>query len=375
MRDLAEEFCRLGHDVTVLAPDPTISEEFTLSSEDGIRVLRVKTGKIDGASRLFRGINEGLLSSILWLKARKYLKAGGYDLVVWYSPSIFFGALVMRLKKFFGCRTYLILRDIFPQWAVDTGVLKEGFLTSFFRRKEILQYDAADTIGVQSPGNLAYFAERGLSDRYRLEVLYNWVRIETAAPKTDLYRERLGLMGKVVYFYGGNIGVAQDMDNIVRLAERLQNEPAAYFLLVGDGSEAERIKQLIAHQGLKNISVHPPVDQKTYLDMLSEFDVGLISLDKKFKTQNFPGKMLGYMTYSIPILASINPGNDLQQLLEDKSAGLVSINGDDAGFMENAAKFLKDPALRTAMGQNGRALLENNFSVSKAARQILDSVV
>ena len=93
--------------------------------------------------------------------------------------------------------------------------------------------------------------------------------------------------------------------------------------------------------------------------------------DKKFKTPNFPGKMLGYMYYNKPILASINFGNDLQDLIEDYKIGLVSINGDDEVFFNNALKFVKDSEFRISLGNNGRLLLNNLFSVESAAKQIL----
>jgi glycosyltransferase involved in cell wall biosynthesis len=105
--------------------------------------------------------------------------------------------------------------------------------------------------------------------------------------------------------------------------------------------------------------------------MLSEFDVGLISLDRNLKTQNFPGKMLGYMYHSMPILASINPGNDLKEILEGRQAGLVCINGEDDLLAAHAHRLVRDEGYRRLLGKNARALLESTFSVSKAAGQIL----
>jgi hypothetical protein len=122
---------------------------------------------------------------------------------------------------------------------------------------------------------------------------------------------------------------------------------------------------------LQNIRICEPVNQKEYLAMLSEFDVGIISLDKKLQTHNFPGKMLGYMFFSMPVLASINPGNDLKSLLESENAGLVSINGDDHLFKENALKLVNDLQIRRDIGGNAKILLDKKFEVNKAARQIL----
>jgi glycosyltransferase involved in cell wall biosynthesis len=204
-----------------------------------------------------------------------------------------------------------------------------------------------------------------------LEVLYNWCNLNAAErPSNVNYRERWGLAERVVFLYGGNIGVAQDIDNILRLAARVRDEPRIHFLLVGEGSEVPRLQRELQARHLTNVTWRPPFAQHEYLSMLSEFDVGLISLDRKLKTQNFPGKMLGYMTAGLPVLASINAGNDLQQLLKDHAAGLVYENGDDDGLLEGALRLARSPELRRSLAQNGRALLARHFSVESAATQI-----
>jgi len=370
--DLAREFRRLGHEVIVAAPDDTILEDCEETEEAGIKVFRIKTGLIKSASRLVRVWREVMLSSVMWRKGKAFFLRNPSDLIVYYSPTIFFGSLVARLKRLYACPSYLILRDIFPQWAVDAGILRRGSpVHRFFQWKEKLNYDAATVIGIETPANLQYFSERGLSRKYRLEVLYNWAAATNERGSHGTYRKQLELQGKVVFFYGGNIGVAQDMDNILRLAEALQNEKNAFFLLVGDGSEVPRLKSMIAAKGLNNIAIHPPVDQAAYLEMLSEFDVGLVSLDRGLKTHNYPGKILSYMDQAKPTLASINPGNDLKDLLEKHDAGLVCINGDDERFKILQVVLLEDRELRMRLGQNARAMLENCFSVHRAAAQIL----
>jgi len=168
------------------------------------------------------------------------------------------------------------------------------------------QYAAADVIGVQTPANLQYFAEQLPHEPYRLEVLFNWTPLEEPnVPRSD-YRSQLGLNDKVVFFFGGNLGVAQDMDNILRLAESLKTEPKATFLLVGEGSEVPRLKKAIEVKRLTNVLLLPAVAQQEYLGMLADVDIGLISLDKRLTTQNVPGKLMGYMQYSKPVLASVN---------------------------------------------------------------------
>ena len=370
VHDLAVEFHRLGHETIVAAPDDTLLMPTRVSYEDGVTVLRIRSGRIKGAPKIIRGLNEASLSLILWRRGRRFFQDRPCDLVIYYSPSIFFGTLVRKLKKLLGCQSYLILRDIFPQWAVDAGILRKNLIYRFFRYKEMQQYAAADIIGVQSPKNLRYFSENGLS-RYRLEVLYNWMSLSEQNVSQSNYRKMLGLEGKVVFFYGGNIGEAQDMDNILRLVKRMRHEQNVHFLIVGEGSQTTRLTAQINANQLRNITVHGAIGQQEYLAMLSEFDVGLITLNRNLKTQNFPGKMLGYMYHAMPILASINPGNDLKEILEEHNAGLVCLNGEDDLFYKYAFQLAEDLDLRRKIGQNGRALLENTFSVPRAAQQVL----
>ncbi len=372
MRDLAIELTRLGHDVTLAAPDPISTERFSVTEEAGFTALRFRSGRLKGAGRVFRTINEWRLSPRMWSAGKRYFRDHPHDLIVSYSPTIFLGTLLHRLKRLWGCPVFLILRDIFPQWTVDAGVLREGSpILRFFRGKERLQYEACDVIAVQSPANLRYFEESGLDRRYKLDVLYNWaVADEPGVPRTS-FRRDLGLEDKVVLFFGGNLGVQQDMDNLVRLAENLRDDDSIRILLIGEGSEAERIERQIETRRLDNLILRPAVDQTTYLGLVREFDVGLITLDRRLRHQNFPGKLFSYFAASKPVLASINPGNDLREILEQSGAGLVCENGEDDLLRNSARRLARDAELRGRMGAAGRALLESKFSVSGAARQIL----
>lgn len=374
IHDLAVEFCRRGHEVIVTAPADALAGPKQLAVEDGIKILRIGTGPIKQAGKITRGFNEARLSSVIWKAAKDFFLSNHCDLIVFYSPSIFFGRIVTKLKKLWQCKVYLVLRDIFPQWAVDTGILNKGLIYQYFKRKEYQQYEVADIIGVQSPANLDYFAEQRLDKRYKLEVLYNWTTTSEKSIALRNDRQCLGLNDKVVFFYGGNIGVAQDMNNIIRLATNLRDRSDIYFLLVGDGSEVPRLKAEVQKIGLNNISIHPAVAQEEYLGMLSQFDVGLISLDRKLKTHNFPGKMLSYMYFAMPILASINPGNDLRYVLEESRAGFVCLNGEHDRIREYALLLAEDVNLRREMGRNGRAAIEKIFCVGNAASQILSHI-
>jgi glycosyltransferase involved in cell wall biosynthesis len=372
MHDMAMELHRQKHEVIVLTPSDRVPRKIEVSNEFGFQVARVKTRKIKGAWKAFRALNESRLSNVLWRNARPFLLQHPADLIVFYSPTIFWASLVGRLKSLWHCPAYLILRDIFPAWAVDAGILRKGLVYHFFRRKEILQYEIADCIAVQSPANLEYFAREFRAQQYRLEVLYNWMSLRVENLPQTSYRAQLGLQDKIVFLYGGNLGVAQDVDNIVRLAQHLADQDHIQFLLVGDGSEVPRLKRVLVEKRLRNVQILPAVSPSEYLALLSEFDVGLLSLDKRLKTHNVPGKLLGYMYWCKPTLASINPGNDLFEILGKNEAGFCFVNGNDADLCAAAIRLANESELRSRMGNNARNLLTRCFSVEAAAAQITD---
>jgi glycosyltransferase involved in cell wall biosynthesis len=370
IHDLGKELLK-SHNVTIVTPSDQASKPMHVAVEDGIRVVRVKTGNLKNVSRPLRAWRESRLSSDIWRRAHQYFADNPHELVIFYSPTIFFASLVRRLKIMWRCPAYLVLRDIFPKWAVEAGIIhRDGVLHRYFRRRERQQYAAADIIGVESPGNLAYFDNDVNLRRYSREVLYSWTEQHLLKAHRNDYRSRLNLIGKVVFFYGGNIGVAQDMDNIVRLAQGLQQYDNIFFLLVGEGSEVFRLKADINRHELNNIAILPAVGQEEYLRMLSEFDVGMISLDRRLTSHNIPGKLFGYMNNKMPVLASLNSGNDLGALLRLSEAGIACDNGDDNCLRLAALGLANDPELRSSMGRNSGALLSARFSVSAAATQI-----
>lgn len=372
MHELACEFLKKGHSVSVITPNPKQKENFLLTTLDGVNIVSFKSGEIKNVSKVKRAINESLLSFYAWKYCKKYLKENHHDLIVYYSPSIFFGPLVNKLKKEWRSKSYLVLRDFFPQWTIDNKILSENSpITYYFKFFERINYNVADTIGVMSPKNLEWFRDYYRTNK-TIEVLYNWADITKVEKKENKYRELLNLNNKTIYFYGGNLGHAQDMMNIIRLAKNMKDEDNAHFVLVGAGDEYELIASAIENDNITNISLLPSVDQNEYKQMLCEFDVGLFTLNKNHKTHNFPGKLLGYMVQELPILGSINPDNDLSRVINDYNAGFISINGEDELFYINAKKLLESE-LRNKIGENGKKLLIDKFSVANASNQILKS--
>ncbi|EGH1078213.1 glycosyltransferase family 4 protein, partial [Escherichia coli] len=300
------------------------------------------------------------------------IKRKKIDGVIYYSPSIFFGAFVKKIKKYWKCKSYLILRDSFPQWLVDQRIIRRnGMLEKYFRFFEKKNYTAANYIGVMSSKNKELFTLQ--YPHYKnVDVLYNWADLNSTqdVSPSDIL-ERLSLADKVIFFYGGNIGHAQDMANLMRLAIGMRTINYVHFLFVGQGDEVELVKKTIAENALENCTYLPAISQSEYKSILKVVHVGLFSLAKNHSVHNFPGKLLGYMANKLPILGSVNEGNDLMQVLIGAKAGYVHVNGYDAELLQSAIKLATEEKLRNELGENGHSLLEKTFSTQSAVENIL----
>ncbi|UOG59303.1 glycosyltransferase family 4 protein [Leptospira noguchii] len=370
MHELAVKLKEKGNEITVITPGTDLKQNYKKDILDGVSILQFSSGRIKNVSKLKRLINEFILSRRAWKYLKKYFIQNRHDLIIYYSPSIFWGNLVFRLKNLWKVPSYLILRDFFPQWIIDNGMIREKSLIAFFLKYyEKLNYKAADQIGIQSPANIEWFSNK-FPEFKNIELLYNWATDSPVLNKNYFYRKKLNLEGKIVFFYGGNIGKAQDMMNIVRLAEKMKTHTDVVFLLVGAGDEVELVKMSIQDLELNNMILLDPVSQEEFKLMLAEFDIGLFTLHFGHKTHNFPGKILGYMVQEKPILGAINPGNDLKNILEDSKSGLVTIAGDVEKLYKNALVLLDDKT-RKQMGRNANLLLKSKFSVDNAAETVL----
>jgi len=366
----------MGHRVTVITPHFS-KQKFIQEEIDNIKIWRFKSGNIKNVNLKKRALNETLLSFKAWNAIKKHLTTNSFNAIIYYSPSIFWGYLVKNLKKRCRCKSFLILRDLFPQWVVDACIIrKNSFAEKYFRYFEKISYDQADIIGLMSEKNLEVF-NSFVTKKYNTTILRNWGNLapHKKLPNSKSIRTELKLNDKIIFFYGGNIGHAQDMENLMRLAKSMQSHAKAHFLFVGEGNEVSLVQSFAAEWELKNFAYMPSINQDEFKDILTEIDVGLFSLSKNHTAHNFPGKLLGYMVQSIPILGSVNKDNDLAPLINNSGAGFISVNGEDETLFKNAKLLLENVDLRKKIGHNGYQLLKNEFDVQKIAEQIVESVL
>ena len=316
MRDLAREFAIQGHEPVVLVPDESLKEPWALDTLDGIPVLRLRARPTRDVSYLWRLVTEFVLPWAMLRGLRKSPYASQrWDAVVWYSPSIFFGPLITRLKRASRCRSCLILRDIFPEWAVDLGLLRRGIVYRLLKMIERQQHDAADIIGIQAPSNRRYLSHLDATRGVPVQVLWNRLApAPNAGCSIDV--NRTSLAGRTIFVYAGNMGVAQGLLVFLDIAVRLRGRGDIGFLFVGRGSELPRIRAAAGENGLENILFYDEVDPGEVPGLLAQCQVGLLALDPRHKAHNIPGKFLAYIQAGLPVLAGINANNDLVGLIE-----------------------------------------------------------
>ncbi|MGC7405638.1 glycosyltransferase family 4 protein [Pandoraea pneumonica] len=375
LRDLSREFVRQGHDLTVLLPSFELDRPWQLEAIDGVNVLRLKAPKTKDIGYIRRTIGEFLMPFAMRRNLRKSTLANvKWDGVVWYAPSIFHGPLARTLKSASGARGYLIIRDIFPEWAVDMGLMRRGGAAyRFFDAVAQYQYSVADVIGVQTSGNLSYFDRWKQAPDRRLEVLQNWLD-KPADRRATIRIDETPLAGRKVFVYAGNMGIAQGMDVILELAARFAHRDDVGFLFVGRGSDAKRLADLARDRGLSNVVFRDEVHPDEIPELYSQCDVGIVALDHRHKSHNIPGKFLTYMQSGLPVLANVNAGNDLARLVHDENVGLACESNDPQALEKMANALLEQIATDAAMPSRCRDLFAREFSAERAVRQIVQGL-
>jgi len=276
--------------------------------------------------------------------------------------------LVRKVKRRNRCRAYLILRDLFPDWAVDAGVMRKGIAYRFFKWMERFQYRQADVIGVQTPSNKPMVA-RDAPPTARIEVLHNWLAAPELANSVEEIAGARTLTGRTLFVYAGNMGIAQDLDAFVNLAMRMRERRDVGFVFVGRGSELARLRKL-AH-GLGNLRILDEVDPITLSGLLQQCHVGIIALHPAHTTHNIPGKLVTYLHAGLPVLARVNPENDLVDLVEREGVGLVVRGNNPEMLYAHACRLVDEAGLRIRMGEAGKSLAHRMFAPEAIAKQVV----
>lgn len=371
LRDLSREFARQGHQLTVMLPSASLATPWLIEDLDGVEVLRLRAPKTKDISYVNRTFNEFIMPFVMLENLRSSpLASERWDGVVWYSPSIFLGPIAKALKKTSGCKAYLIIRDIFPEWAVDMGLMGRGLPYKFFKFIANYQYSVANMIGIQAQGNQVYFADRS---SHKIEVLQNW--LANALDVGCSIKVSDGqLAGRTIFVYAGNMGIAQGMDVLLALAERMSSRSDIGFLFVGRGSDVQRLRKDALGRGLNNVAFHDEIDSTEIPGLYAQCHIGIVALDLRHKTHNIPGKFLSYMQAGLPVLAIINEGNDLENMIVHEQVGKVCTNHSLDTLEALTLTLASETANSNAASTRCKELSTKLFSPEVAVKQIVSAL-
>lgn len=375
--DLLREFRSNGHKVYVVCPwERKFKKPTEYTNEKGVHFLRVKTFNITQTNLFEKGISMIMIERWFLNEIKKYLKNIQFDLVIYSTPPITFAKVVRFIKKRDNAKSYLLLKDIFPQNAVDLNILKKrGILYKYFRWKEKQLYAQSDFIGCMSPANVEYILKNNPEISPEIvEVCPNSIEpriIERNEMIARKIREKYNIPSdKMVCIFGGNLGKPQGIDFLMDCLKANKDNNQVYFVIVGSGTEFHRLQLFFQKENLPNAQLLSQLPNEEYEQLANACDVGLIFLDYRFTIPNIPSRLLSYMQASMPVLAATDRNTDLRQIIEKGYFGFWCESGNVERFNENL-KLLCNIELRKKMGANSRKYLEENYTVKHSYEIIM----
>lgn len=376
--DLLREFVKHGHEVYVVCSRERRSGLPTVLIDDsGAKLLKVHIGNITKTNMIEKGISTLLVGKQYKDAIKKYFSKVNFDLILYSTPPITLVGVVEYIKKRDNARTYLLLKDIFPQNAVDIGIMSKtglkGFLYRYFRNKEKKLYQISDCIGCMSPANVRYVLDNNPEvETTRVEVCPNCIEILDKSiddlNKKNI-REKYGIpQNKKVFIYGGNLGKPQGIPFLIECLKKCENINDAFFLIIGDGTEYHLVNEYVNKDKPKNVKLMKRMPKEDYDTMVAACDVGLIFLDHRFNIPNFPSRLLGYMQAKLPVLACTDSNTDIGNIIEQGKFGWWCESTNADYFKSKLKTVLLDDLKQK--GESGKAYLLENYSVNKAYRII-----
>lgn len=397
--DLMRKFRDEGHQVYIVYPvERRLGQNTSLVDINGVKILNVRTLNIQKTNVVEKGIGTLLLERQFRAAIKKYLMGIQFDLITYSTPPITFTNVVKFLKrKNPNAITYLQLKDIFPQNAVDIGMFGEKSLFNwFFRRKEKKLYQVSDYIGCMSPANVQFVLEHNPEiDAKRVEVAPNSIEAP-CPPKGENFeiesevrenneryhiRKKYNLpIDKPIFIYGGNLGKPQGIDYLIKCLDANKKRKDCYFVVVGNGTEYGKLdawyKANTNHTNHTNgicVKLMKRLPKEDY-DMLVKYcDVGLIFLDHRFTIPNYPSRLLSYLENKMPVICATDVNTDIGKIAEENGYGYWCESVKPEDFTALVDKMLASD--RKAMGEKGYQFLKENYLVEHTYNTIVKHLI
>lgn len=370
--DLLREMIKHGHDVYCISPVERRTGIATHFEENG-HILKLRIGNTQKTNIVEKGISTVMIERQFVSAINRYYSNIKFDLVLYSTPPITFANVVKYVKKRDGAKTYLLLKDIFPQNAVDLKMMKTkgvlGLIHKYFRMKEKKLYSFSDRIGCMSQANVDYVLQNNPElAKEKVEVCPNCIEVCDVILSEE---ERIGMrkeygipVDKRVYVYGGNLGKPQGIPFLIDCIRSQRNNQDAFFLIVGDGTEYEKLHNFATEENQQNFKLLKLLPKKDYDKMIASCDVGMIFLDHRFTIPNFPSRLLAYMQAGLPVLACTDPSTDIGKVIVDGGFGWWCESNDVQAF-DKVVSSIDDGRLKE-IGKSSLDYLNGHYTTQQA---------
>lgn len=357
--DLIQELTNFGDKVTVISVDSSLKPfQVNRVAQKNIDLIYIGSFQLYNVNILKKGL--AIVSLPFFMKrAIKKVDITKFDLILYETPPITWAGIVNQIKNKNNIKSFLMLKDIFPQNAVDIGLIKkESLIFRYFKRKEKLLYKVSDYIGCMSKGNMEYIIKN--NPEIPKEKIYYFPNT-----KKDTGNEEINFnKGKLKFVYGGNMGLPQGVLNIAPAISSFKNDEDIEFVFVGKGTEWNKINEYFKEQ--KNVKVLESLPREEYEKLLSSCDAGFIFLDSRFTIPNYPSRTLAYLEKGIPIIAATDKNTDIKDLITNNKVGLWSCSDDINSLIENIKTIKENVEKRKKFSKNARELFLKEFQVEKS---------
>jgi glycosyltransferase involved in cell wall biosynthesis len=374
LTELCTDLAR-GRPVTVIAGRPNYGEAgrprglLHEEEHDGVRIVRVGNRRFNKASLLSRVI--GLATYLLLTAWAAFRRRRPAAVVVETDPPVL-GALGALLKWWHRVPLVFYLQDLFPEVGLAMGKLRPGLLTRLLWLATQAGLQAADRVVVLGEDMRRRVLERGI-DPAKVVIVPNWADtrlLRPTGPDPEL-RRAWGLDGHFVVMYSGNLGLSQNLEQVLEAARELRAEPVR-FVLVGEGAEKARLQAWAAEWGLANVRFETYRPKERLNESLNLADLHLVPLRRGLMGYIVPSKLYGILAAGRPYLAAVDRDSELARITEEAGCGLC-VEPDASGpIVEAVRRYLRQPEELAAMGRRGRRLAETRFDRGIAVARFAD---
>ncbi|MBW8360004.1 MAG: glycosyltransferase family 4 protein [Weeksellaceae bacterium] len=378
--DLLRKFSDDGHKVYVVTPVERRENKKTgIIEEKSGTILNVRTFNIQKTNILEKGLGTLAIESQFLNAIKKYLPHIKFDLVLYSTPPITLVKVISYIKKRDNAYAYLMLKDIFPQNAVDMNMLKKGsVLHRFFQKKEKKLYEISDFIGCMSAANESFLLHHNPQiSSQKVEINPNTIEpleLRQTPEEKNAIKTKYALPNdKKIFVYGGNLGKPQGVEFLLQTIEKTDRKDV-FFLVIGSGTEYSRIQKWFQDRKPDNALLMKGLPKDDYEFLLRACDVGMIFLHKDFTIPNFPSRLLSYLDLKLPVLAATDTSTDVGTILEKANCGFSVLWGDQTAMQDAIPKFCTDDARYNQMKENAWKLLVTEFHVDRSYGLIKEKI-